>query len=149
MEDVTETELEEAFKLFDHNSDGMITTEELRQLVEKVGGCMSEGEARGLIRQADKDMNGRIDYSEFRKLWAIVRGEVEDELEIRTEFKRVDLDENGYITKDEMFAVIADCDYFVNDKMEEAKKCIAELDVDQDGQVSYPEFILVWKYKKQ
>ena len=59
-------------------------------------------------------MNGRIDYSEFRKLWAIVRGEVEvllikmsyipykiykDELEIRTEFKRVDLDENGYITK--------------------------------------------------
>ena len=63
-----------------------------------------------------------------------------------------------------MLAVIADCEYFVHEKvtrlftyfsiirdlqMEEAKKCIAELDVDQDGKVSYPEFILVWKYKKQ
>ena len=27
--------------------------------------------------QADKDLNGKIDYSEFRKLWGIVTGEVE------------------------------------------------------------------------
>ena len=32
--------------------------------------------------------------------------------------------------------------------MEEARKCIAELDVDKDGRVSYPEFILVMKYKQ-
>ena len=32
-------------------------------------------------------------------------------------------------------------------QMEEAKKCVAELDVDEDGRVSYPEFLLVWKYK--
>ena len=36
---------------------------------------------------------------------------------------------------------------FVQDKAEEAAKCIAELDVDKDGRVSYPEFLLVWKYK--
>ena len=32
--------------------------------------------------------------------------------------------------------------------MEEAKKAIDKLDVDKDGKVSYPEFILVMKYKK-
>eukprot|EP00092_Neocalanus_flemingeri_P074611 GFUD01092288.1.p1 GENE.GFUD01092288.1~~GFUD01092288.1.p1 ORF type:complete len:173 (-),score=54.58 GFUD01092288.1:234-677(-) len=146
---VKETELEVAFKLFDQDKDGLVTTEELKMLIEKVGGCMSEGEARGMIRQANKDSNGGIDYSEFRKLWAIVRGEEEDELEIRQDFRRVDLDGNGFITKEEMLAVISDCDYFVSDKLVEAQKCIAELDVDQDGQVSYPEFILVWKYRKQ
>ena len=34
-------------------------------------------------------------------------------------------------------------------QMEEARKCIAELDVDKDGRVSYPEFLLVWKYKSK
>ena len=33
-------------------------------------------------------------------------------------------------------------------QMEEAKAAIDKLDVDKDGKVSYPEFILVMKYKK-
>ena len=43
--------LVQAFKLFDMDGDGMITKDELRKLVEKVGGSMSEGEAKGLIHQ--------------------------------------------------------------------------------------------------
>ena len=37
---------------------------------------------------------------------------------------------------------------FVYVQMEEAKAAIDKLDVDKDGKVSYPEFILVMKYKK-
>ena len=48
---------------------------------------------------------------------------------------------------EEMMSIISECDHFAGDKMEEAKRCVAELDVDQDGRVSYPEFLLVWKYK--
>ena len=33
------------------DGDGLITKDELRKLVEKVGGNMTEGEAQGLIRQ--------------------------------------------------------------------------------------------------
>merc|ERR1711936_1426002 len=102
-------ELKEAFKLFDMDGDGMITKDELRKLVEKVGGKMTEGEAKGLIHQADKDGNESIDFSEFSKLWAAIKGEGEGESEIRAEFSK--------------------------------------LDVDKDGRVSYPEFLLVWKYK--
>merc|ERR1711909_116097 len=138
-------ELQEAFKLFDMDGDGMITKDELKKLVEKVGGKMTEGEAKGLIHQADKDGNESIDFSEFSKLWAAIKGEGESE--IRAEFSKLDSDNSGYITKDEMISVITDCDHFSGDKMEEAKKCIAELDVDKDGRVSYPEFLLVWKYK--
>ena len=33
-------------------------------------------------------------------------------------------------------------------KVDEAKATIDQLDVDQDGKVSYPEFLLVMKFKK-
>ena len=45
----------------------------------------------------------------------------------------------------EMLEVIETSAGFVQDKMAEAKKCLDEMDVDKDGQVSYPEFLLVWK----
>ena len=59
------------------DGDGMITKDELRKLVEKVGGSMTEGEAKGLIHQADKDGNESMDFSEFSKLWAAIKGEGE------------------------------------------------------------------------
>ena len=33
-------------------------------------------------------------------------------------------------------------------QLEEAKKALDQMDVDKDGKVSYPEFLLVMKYKK-
>ena len=33
-------------------------------------------------------------------------------------------------------------------QLEEAEKALDKLDVDKDGKVSYPEFLLVMKYKK-
>merc|ERR1712128_5148 len=142
---INDAELQEAFKLFDMDGDGMITVEELKKLVEKIGGSMTDGEAKALIHQADKDGNEGIDFSEFSKLWSAIKGEGEEELEIKKEFLKLDTDSSGFITKEEMMSIITDCDHFTGDKMEEAKKCVAELDVDQDGRVSYPEFLLVWK----
>ena len=70
------------------DGDGMITKDELRKLVEKVGGSMTEGEAKGLIHQADKDGNESIDFSEFSKLWAAIKGE--------GEVRQEDVIANGY-----------------------------------------------------
>merc|ERR1712198_451071 len=108
MAGASETELREAFKLFDIDGDGIITMEELKSLVSKVGGDISEADAKAMIQAADKDGNMGIDFSEFAKLWEALHGE--GEAEIRKEF--------------------------------------AKLDVDKDGKVSYPEFLLVMKYKK-
>jgi len=143
-----EEELQQAFNLFDANKDGMISMEEMRMLLTKVGGQMSEGQVKAVMAIADRDKNSLIDFAEFHSLWSLVLGEIEEESEIREEFKRFDLDKNGYITKDEMLKVIESSGSFVQDKLEEARKCIAEMDVDDDGQVSYPEFLLIWRFRE-
>merc|ERR1711936_1523272 len=125
MAGVSEAELREAFKLFDIDGDGVITIEELSSLVSKVGGDMSNADATALIKAADKDGNMGLDFSGFAKL---------------------DVDKSGFITKDEMVATISSG--FTGDKLEEAKKALDQMDVDKDGKVSYPEFLLVMKYKK-
>merc|ERR1712212_1307356 len=83
---INDAELQEAFKLFDMDGDGMITIDELKKLIEKVGGSMTEGEARGLIHQADRDGNEGIDFSEFSRLWEAIRGDGEMETTFRKEF---------------------------------------------------------------
>merc|ERR1712106_147763 len=138
-----EAELREAFHLFDQDKDGLITTDELIKLIAKVGGSMTEGEARGLIRQADKDKNGGIDLSEFGTLWSAMKGEGEED--IKKEFDELDADRSGFITKDEMLAVVSN---LAKDKVAEAARCVDDLDVDKDGKVSYPEFLLVWRYRE-
>merc|ERR1712098_1026634 len=143
MAGASEAELREAFKLFDIDGDGVITIEELSSLVSKVGGDMSNA-ATALIKAADKDGNMGIDFSEFAKLWEALHGEAE--AEIRAGFAKLDVDNSGFITKDEMVATISSG--FTGDKLEEAKKALDQMDVDKDGKVSYPEFLLVMKYKK-
>merc|ERR1712066_161431 len=144
MAGASEAELKEAFKLFDIDGDGVITIEELSSLVSKVGCDMSNADATALIKAADKDGNMGIDFSEFAKLWEALHGEAE--AEIRAGFAKLDVDNSGFITKDEMVATISSG--FTGDKLEEAKKALDQMDVDKDGKVSYPEFLLVMKYKK-
>lgn len=145
---IAQKELEEAFKLFDSDGDGLITSKELRGIIEKVGGRLSAGESEELLRLADQGGNGGIVLSQFTQLWAAIRGPREEEAEIREEFEKLDSDNSGFITREEMLAIIAGCQHFNGDKMAEAEKCVAEIDVDEDGRVSYPEFLLVWKHIK-
>merc|ERR1712111_5161 len=143
MAGANEAELREAFKLFDTDGDGVITMEELKGLISKVGGDMSEAEAIAHIKAADADGNMAIDFAEFGKLWEALHGA--EETKIRGEFSKLDTDKSGFITKEEMLTVISS--EFQGDKMAEAQAAIDKLDVDKDGKVSYPEFILVMKYK--
>merc|ERR1711988_1052700 len=70
----SEAELREAFKLFDTDGDGVISKEELKGLISKVGGDMSEAEAIAHIKAADADGNMAIDFAEFGKLWEALHG---------------------------------------------------------------------------
>jgi len=144
MAKASESELQEAFKLFDSDGDGVITHEEVKALITKIGGNMSDAEAKALVSKADKDSNKGIDFTEFALLWEALHGEAENEF--RDKFAKLDIDNSGYITKEEMLEVVASG--VTGPKADEAKAAIDQLDVDKDGKVSYPEYLLVMKFKK-
>ena len=94
MAKASESELKEAFKLFDTDGDGIITHEEVIALINKVkiqnfiskfpdlnfiqiGGSMTEAEAQALISKADKNHNKDIDFAEFSLLWEALHGNEE------------------------------------------------------------------------
>ncbi|KAK2162459.1 hypothetical protein LSH36_98g03026 [Paralvinella palmiformis] len=58
-------ELREAFKVFDKNGDGNISSEELRQVMHNLGEHLTDEEISEMIREADKDGDGQVNYEEF------------------------------------------------------------------------------------
>ena len=51
-----------AFKLFDIDGNGFIDTAELRATLAEFGSCVSLPDAEALLRAADKNGDGQIDY---------------------------------------------------------------------------------------
>lgn len=64
----SEEDLMEAFRVFDHDNDGLISNVELKHVMVTLGEYMSEEEADELIREADFDGDGLINYQRFVKL---------------------------------------------------------------------------------
>ncbi|ORZ19442.1 calmodulin [Absidia repens] len=61
-------ELLEAFQVFDKDGNNYISADELRQVMVSVGERLSEQELNEMIREADVDGDGQINYEEFVKM---------------------------------------------------------------------------------
>ena len=63
-----EDEIRQAFKVFDKDGNGYISAAELRQVMTNLGKKLTDAELDGMIRQADDDNDGQINYEEFVKV---------------------------------------------------------------------------------
>nr|CAI5831610.1 unnamed protein product [Callosobruchus analis] len=73
-----EEELREAFRVFDKNNDGLISSNELRHVMTSLGERLSEEEVDDMIKEADLDGDGQVNYEGmvyvrtiFRKIFQI------------------------------------------------------------------------------
>ena len=64
----TEEELLEAFKVFDRDGNGYITSHELRYIMTNLGEGLTPEEVEEMVKEADLDNDGQIDYDEFVKM---------------------------------------------------------------------------------
>ncbi|XP_059089649.1 calmodulin-alpha-like isoform X1 [Tigriopus californicus] len=60
-----EEEILEAFKIFDKDGNGLISSRELKHVMANLGECLSEDEVEAMIKEADSDGDGSINYAEF------------------------------------------------------------------------------------
>jgi calmodulin len=61
----SEEDLIEAFKIFDSDGSGTISADELRTVMMTLGEKLSREEAEAMIKEADVDGDGNINYKEF------------------------------------------------------------------------------------
>merc|ERR1711933_625937 len=64
----TEEELIEAFKVFDRDGNGFISAAEVRHVMTNLGEKLTDEEVDEMIREADVDGDGQINYEEFVKM---------------------------------------------------------------------------------
>ncbi|KAI5397774.1 Calmodulin-3, variant 2 [Lathyrus oleraceus] len=68
-----EEELREAFKVFDKDQNGYISASELRHVMMNLGEKLSDEEVKQMIKEADMDGDGQVDYDEFVKMMMAIR----------------------------------------------------------------------------
>ena len=63
-----ERELIKAFNVFDKSHNGRISVEDFRSIVNNLGEKLTKNEINEIIREADQDGDGDIDYMEFVRM---------------------------------------------------------------------------------
>lgn len=61
-------DIRHAFDIFDRDKDGYISAVELSMVMESIGEKMSETDIKNLMREADKDGDGRVNFEEFQAM---------------------------------------------------------------------------------
>lgn len=61
--DEAEEEMRNAFKIFDKDGSGKIDAKELRHAMKSLGETMTDEEVDEMIKAADQDSDGKVDYS--------------------------------------------------------------------------------------
>jgi len=132
-------EFKEAFSLFDKDSDGTIDSEELGTVLRSMGNQPTDEEVEDMIRLADQDGNGAIDFAEFIEMMPTQERDENAEEEMLEAFRVFDVDGDGSITADELRQIFNNLGEKLTD--EEISDMIYEADTDGDGEINYQEFV--------
>ncbi|KAJ3652495.1 hypothetical protein Zmor_018453 [Zophobas morio] len=63
-----QSELKEAFRLYDKEGNGYITTATLKEILRELDSNLSNEELDGIITEIDTDGSGTVDYDEFMEV---------------------------------------------------------------------------------
>merc|ERR1719357_2141894 len=133
-----------AFRQIDINGDGLISKEEMRQMMNSAAGKkVSDAEVNTLFQKGDIDGDGQIDMHEFIRLMFPKCSEGITKRqnsfgnlnEVKAAFRKFDADGDGHITRQELKGVMAK----FSDS--EVDAVFALGDRDQSGGIDYTEFI--------
>ncbi|KAL6903614.1 hypothetical protein ACP4OV_004427 [Aristida adscensionis] len=153
-------ELARVFEMFDRDGDGRITREELEDSLGKLGMPVPGDELASMIARIDANGDGCVDVEEFGELYRAVmagdkadgqhggRGGAEEgddggdaDEDMREAFRVFDANGDGYITVEELGAVLASLGLKQGRTAEECRRMIGRVDRDGDGRVDFHEFV--------
>ncbi|KAK3158402.1 hypothetical protein QOZ80_2AG0136720 [Eleusine coracana subsp. coracana] len=145
-------ELRRVFELFDRDGDGRITRDELAESLERLGMVAPGDELAAIIARIDADGDGCVDIAEFADPYDAVMhrggcgngdgGGRDEEADLREAFGVFDRNGDGFITVDELRAVLASLGMQQgrDEQDDDCRRMIGQVDRDGDGRVDFAEF---------
>ncbi|KAK7380997.1 hypothetical protein VNO78_33519 [Psophocarpus tetragonolobus] len=131
------TQYVRVFNHFDENGDGKISSSELRQCVEVIGGKLSPEEAEAVVALLDVDKDGLVGLDDF--VMFVEEGEEEEKVkDLREAFKMYEMEGCGCITPKSLKRMLGRLGE--SKSLDECKAMIAIFDLDGDGVLSFDEF---------
>eukprot|EP00268_Persea_americana_P030077 TRINITY_DN29120_c0_g1_i1.p1 TRINITY_DN29120_c0_g1~~TRINITY_DN29120_c0_g1_i1.p1 ORF type:complete len:194 (-),score=46.05 TRINITY_DN29120_c0_g1_i1:342-923(-) len=135
-------QLKHVFKLIDANSDGKISSLELKEVLMCLGEDKSKAakEAEVMVKEVDCNGDGFIDMEEFM---GVVGGKSErSREELMDAFLIFDRDRNGFISAEELRRVLVSLGYG-KCTLKECFLMIRGVDMNGDGLIDFEEFRLM------
>ncbi|XP_040571339.1 troponin C, isotype gamma [Lepeophtheirus salmonis] len=69
-EEALKKELKEAFRIYDKEGNGYISTETLREILRELDNKLTSDDIDGIIEEVDEDGSGTLDFDEFMEMMA-------------------------------------------------------------------------------
>jgi len=131
-------DFKDAFKKFDQDGSGEISTDELGTVMRMLGHELKQYQLEDCIAIVDADGSGSVDFEEFLELMKIKTKESQEEAEVKEAFRILDRGNKGEINT----SVIKEIMMKLDDEMSErdVDEMIYDIDEDGSGWVDYEEF---------
>ncbi|PIN23659.1 Calmodulin and related proteins (EF-Hand superfamily) [Handroanthus impetiginosus] len=141
-------EVRKVFDRFDANSDGKISAEELRGVLNALGSDTSPEEVARMMEEIDTDKDGHINLDEFA---AFCNGNSDPyqsaEKELKEAFELYDQDHDGKISAEELHKILTRLGEHCS--VNDCAGMIKSVDSDGDGYVCFSEFRKMMTNHKQ
>ncbi|XP_030388532.1 putative calmodulin-3 [Scaptodrosophila lebanonensis] len=132
-------EFELAFQILYSGGTRRFTIKELDTVMRALGHTLSENKLENMISEMDIAGKGSIGFPEFVSMISRKLNEMDYDDEYRGAFHAFDKDNNGYLSIAELTEVLIGLSLKLNEH--EIKEIMRRADHDQDGQLSYNEFV--------
>ncbi|XP_052764486.1 neo-calmodulin-like isoform X3 [Mya arenaria] len=140
-----DSDLLHVFQMFDKNKDGKISSEELGCVLRTLGHEHSQKEVEDMIKNADTNENGYVEFDEFLTMMHRHKDSESGELDPNSAeakkleaFRVFDMDGNGFIDKHELKCVMRRLGETLSD--DDLKAMFSEADLNGDGLIDFEEF---------
>ncbi|NET02474.1 MAG: methyltransferase domain-containing protein [Sphaerospermopsis sp. SIO1G1] len=131
-------EFKEVFDLFDADSNGSLTREELVSTMGSLGMSLTDEELEAIFIKADPDLSGTLEFPEFVE-WVVNKVNLTSQDDLREIFSLIDLDGNGSISVDELRQLLDSLK--INLGEDELTILFEKADRDNNGKIDYNEFL--------
>ncbi|KAK8928326.1 putative calcium-binding protein CML27 [Platanthera zijinensis] len=140
--------LRRVFDLFDHNSDGEITIDELSLALDRLGLGADLDEISSIVAAHISPGRSGLDYLDFEglhralgeSLFAAAEEAAEEETDMEEAFRVFDEDGDGFISAEELQVVLKKLGLPEAGSFSRVNDMICSVDRNQDGRVDFIEF---------